>query len=441
MVPPFVENDPEQNRVARLLNTLLLALLGIFTFNVTASVLFNPNLTANLINLGTLFITFGILFVLRRGHVRAASLLTIVIFWLAVTAVAYTISGYELIISTSLFVLVLLAGLLIGRQAASITTAATIISGGLYLFLVHNGVLPPAEPLANPLASLIPTAGNLIAIAVILNLTIRDLESTLNDLNRSNAQLEESRALLERRVYERTKALETSASISRRLSTILAPSQLVVEVVEQVRQAFNYYHAHIYLLNDEGDRLIMAGGTGEAGRLLLARNHFVPFGEGLVGQAAATNTAVFIPDVSQDSRWLPNQLLPSTKAEIAVPIAIGGELLGVLDVQHDVPGVLTEQDVTLLQSVASQVAIALRNARAYEQAQAQAQREAIVNRITQRLQTAVDVDSVLQIAAKELGQALGARQTDVQIGNRQPGNGRSAATNKPTAPAIGGDMQ
>lgn len=169
----------------------------------------------------------------------------------------------------------------------------------------------------------------------------------------------------------RTRAIETSSEVSRRLSTILDPQQLTVEVVEQLRAAFNYYHAHIYLLNDAKDTLLMAGGTGRAGRTMLANKHQIPIGRGLVGRAASTKEVVLVPDVRQEPRWLPNPLLPETKAEIAVPIMAGSTVLGVLDVQQNSVNGLTQEDAILIQSIADQVAIGLENAHSVQQIKAQ----------------------------------------------------------------------
>jgi GAF domain-containing protein len=129
---------------------------------------------------------------------------------------------------------------------------------------------------------------------------------------------------------------------------------------------------------------------------------------------------VIVNDVHNEPGWLPNPLLPDTASELAVPLIVGDQLLGVLDVQSERLNAFTNEDANIQTTLASQVATALQNARSFSQSQRQAERETSVNLITQKIQNTTTVEAALKIAARELGHALG-KVASVKL---EPDNGQ-----------------
>jgi GAF domain-containing protein len=195
---------------------------------------------------------------------------------------------------------------------------------------------------------------------------IGTLASTFNQMT---AQLEETVGTLEQRVATRTRRLEIVAFLGERLSAILDFDQLLLELVNQVKERFGYYHAHVYIIDDNRRNLVMTAGVGQAGVKMKEAGHAIPLNAltSLVARAARTGEVVTVDNVREVKDWLPNPLLPDTYSEMAVPVVLNEQAVGVLDVQEDKIAGLDESDAALLRSLANQVAVAIRNARLFEE--------------------------------------------------------------------------
>lgn len=261
-----------------------------------------------------------------------------------------------------------------------------------------------------------------IAVDVSSNDEIGQLATALNSMT---AELNSTLNQLETRVESRTRALQTASDVSRQLSSILELDKLVTAVVNQVRESYDYYHVQIYLWNEKQTALRMRGGTGQAGASLLAKEHAIDAGKGLVGRAAASKSTIFVPDV-RDGRfadsWLPNPLLPNTIAEAAIPIISQNEVIGVLDVQENKVGKLTDEDINVLQLVADQIGVAIRNAESYNKAQIKADQEARILEINRKIQAAGSIETAMQVTISELGKFIGA-PTRIRFGASEKDEG------------------
>ncbi|MEP6894374.1 MAG: GAF domain-containing protein, partial [Chloroflexota bacterium] len=219
---------------------------------------------------------------------------------------------------------------------------------------------------------------------------------------------------------KRAKQLAAVAEISTVSSQELEVDKLLSTVVHLTQRQFGLYHTHIFTFNEITEELEIAACGWQAGDEHEGTHETISIPlnkeQSLVARAARTRQAVITNDVKSEPGWLANPQLPDTASEMAVPLVIGDRVLGVLDVQSDRINAFTEEDANIQTTLASQVATAMQNARSFTQAQKQAEREAMLNTISQKIQGATTVEAVLQIAARELGHALGAPLTIAQLG-------------------------
>jgi putative methionine-R-sulfoxide reductase with GAF domain len=286
---------------------------------------------------------------------------------------------------------------------------------GVFVIILGN---IGAKSLSAPIVSLTQTAkelirGNLTASSPISSKDeIGQLAETFNLISSQLASFIDS---MEKRVRDRTRSIEIASHVGQIITTILDPEILVREVVNELQKSFGYYHVHIYLLDKLKNSLVMVGGSGDVGETLLRINHQIPLGRGLVGRSALHVQTILSADTKLDPYWMPNPFLPDTASEIAVPILLGEELLGVLDVQQNQIGTLTKQDADLLELISSQVAIALRNAQHYREALNDAEMQSQLNIISELIRNTTTAETAIVVALDEISRLTGTKDIILQL--------------------------
>lgn len=180
-----------------------------------------------------------------------------------------------------------------------------------------------------------------------------------------------TRKQVEEALAKQAQDLQTVAELSTAVTTILDQGQLLQAVADLTKDRFNLYHSHIYLLDETGTNLMLSAGAGKVGRQMVADNHIIPVAieQSLVARAARLRQGVIVNDTLADPGFLMNPRLPETRSEMAVPIIVGEQVLGVLDVQAQIVDRFTEQDVQIHTTLAAQTAVALQNARQHAETQ------------------------------------------------------------------------
>ena len=229
---------------------------------------------------------------------------------------------------------------------------------------LRDSVLPRDVALALPLKVRGETIGE-ISVANWKEMSPEAAELAAAIAERVSVHLETLR--LAEELQKRAAELQTVARVSTTASTVLNPDELLQSVVDLTKDRFGLYHAHIYLANEAWQTLLLAAGAGEIGQSMVADQHAILMSaeRSVVARAARERQAIIVNDVQAESGHLPNPLLPETRSEMAIPMIVGDQVLGVFDVQSERVDRFTEEDANIYTTLTSQVGVALQNARLY----------------------------------------------------------------------------
>ncbi len=274
--------------------------------------------------------------------------------------------------------------LLIGVGFVAFSTAWWgVIVGGTVLGWIGAALLIGADPAWTHFTFAVVSA---LAVSLLVHVIHR---RTYVHIERLRVQDQHQRAKLEQtlRTTERIqRALQTTIDVAQNITTVFDLETLLNQVCALIQEDYGYYHVGIFLLDETRGFAVARAGTGEIGRTLCAQGRRLAVGkEGVVGWVAAHRQTANVSHVSEDPRYIALRGSSLSEAaaiasELALPLEVAGQLLGVLNIEHNVPDAFNAEDVQVLEALADQVAVAIQNAANYQAEQARRQ-------ITERLYT------------------------------------------------------
>ncbi len=264
----------------------------------------------------------------------------------------------------------------------NVTLAAEL--GALVLGLILVVLL--SRTLARPVLQIAQTAQTIAGGDLSQRVTVQSQDEVGTLANAFNTMTEQLHSLintLEDRVKRRTHDLIIAANVSKQVTTVLDIHQLLPQLVELTRQGFGLYHVSVFLHNHETATLELAAATGNAGQKMKAegKQFDILNDQGLVPQTARIREVMVANDVSASPDFVSYSHLPDTKAEVVFPMVIGTNLIGVLDLQADHYDRFGEDDIRVLTTLAEQIAVAVRNAQLFAQAEVARQEAERANKV------------------------------------------------------------
>ncbi len=211
--------------------------------------------------------------------------------------------------------------------------------------------------------NLIRTVTNQISRAIENAELYEQVTLELQERRRVEIALRQSQEQIRNSLERRSREVELSTQVAREISSAPDLNELYKRVVSQVKEQFGFYHVQLLRYDPLLDSIILVAGYGQVGLKMMVKDYKVSQDTDLIGLAVGSGNSYLQADTRQDPNWRPNALLPDTKGELAVPIKLGNEVLGVLDVQSNEANALTKDDQLVLEGLCGQIAVAIESTR------------------------------------------------------------------------------
>ena len=398
LVPPVFENDDEKTRAAALLNAMLLFIVGCGVVLPVVSAFVAPQDFGLTAALGAVLIggSVGLVFLLRSGRVQLTSALFCLLFMAVVTIGVLTFGGVRSAVAKSYLLVILMAGLLMGWRGATAFGLLSVLSAAAAFYAERQEMIDMPHEVVGA-GDFVILIFVFVMMAMLLSFALgsiragfRDARAATVELSSRNRELQAIRESLERR----TAVLQTAAEVSGGVASMLDPEQLMREVVELLRDRFELYYVGLFLVEEiaaeQGSErtdsyAVLRAGTGWPGREMIEQRHrLLVGGDSMIGQCVASGELRLEQDVHVAILRYRNPLLPETRSEAALPLLTRGRVIGALSIQSDRLRAFDAEDMSIMQSLADQIASAIDNARLYVAAQEAAERsERVVQRYVQ----------------------------------------------------------
>jgi GAF domain-containing protein len=166
----------------------------------------------------------------------------------------------------------------------------------------------------------------------------------------------------------RTSQLQAATQVARRAAAIKDTPTLLNDAVRLISDQFGFYHAGIFLLDENNEYAILQAASSAGGQRMLARGHRLQVGkQGIVGFAAAQKHSRIALDTGADAVYFDNPDLPDTRSEATLPLMVRDHVIGILDIQSEKPQAFAPEDIETFQILADQLALAIENARLFNE--------------------------------------------------------------------------
>lgn len=201
--------------------------------------------------------------------------------------------------------------------------------------------------------------------------------------------------------------LRTMNRIGRQIASVLDLDELLPFIVKAVQKDSEYHYVNVFLRDASGRNVVLRATSGDYGYTLPIGTSLKIGEEGIVGWVAQSGKPMVVNDVAKEPRYYATRELQLTRSELAVPVKLGREVVGVLDIESDQLGAFDDADLQSARTLADQIAVALRNAELFEAERTRRQETAIILDVTRAVNSTLLLSEVLRAAANSIGKTVG----------------------------------